>query len=289
MLAGGCRGFFAALLFWATQLLALVVLIVPAVLFHHPLIILLAPAAVCAFCACVLLACRIFARSCCRPPPVHTSPENLLPVVSPNSLLKRSSSISSSLAAHEFCLWVVDVATLQRELKKSSAHAVLTDLHSPSMHLLRRVQHVPDLDVALISYRQALAKNRRDGFTLDDAALQSIVEVAAKAGIRSLWLDAWCHKVADAYDHVAFCSTLSNVVRHARMVIWLPRARTTAQPSYQFRLWCSFEAAVIAARGLPVVIAGVGPTRSQRLLRSLGIRSLAVPLCVPTTAEVCDT
>ena len=56
-------------------------------------------------------------------------------------------------------------------------------------------------------------------------------------------------------------------MRHVSAVIWLPRSRTNAPPAYQFRLWCTFEASVVAKRRLPVHVAGQGLARSQLALR----------------------
>ena len=151
------------------------------------------------------------------------------------------SNIRTNLAAREPRLWVVDVAVLVNELQRNGAASVLRELHDPqSRRLLRSILLTTDeSDFALVSYRQQ--RNANDTFTMDPSSLESAVAVAAEAGVQSLWLDAWCHKVEGEYDHFNFCSTLTNVVRNARLVVWLPRARPDSTPGYQFRLWCSFE------------------------------------------------
>lgn len=271
--------------FWLAQLLALLGVLLPwLVLWRHPLVLLLAPSAMCVLCALVLLAVRSGLSQCA--PPRRAAREF---AAEPESIARRPLSVQTNLAARDPKLWLVDVAVLEDWLSTGgSAAALLEELHdSQSYRLLRPVLLHSDAeattvekpDFALISYRQQRAPS--DQFTMDERALTSVVAVAKAAGVRSLWLDAWCHKVEGEYDHYAFCSTLTNVVRNARLVVWLPRARTDAAPEYQFRLWCSFEAAVIAARGLPVVIAGEGPTRSQRWLRHLGARMLLLPPFVP--------
>ena len=86
-----------------------------------------------------------------------------------------------------------------------------------------------------------------------------------------------CYRHEGAYDHASFCAELAQVMRYVAAVVWLPRSRTDAPPSYQFRLWCSFEASVVAKRRLPVYVAGQGLAASQVTLRRCGIFVLRLP------------
>ena len=103
----------------------------------------------------------------------------------------------------------------------------------------------------------------------------------------ALWMDAWCFRFAGEYVHEDFCALLSHVVRAVRAVIWVPLSRTNTAPSFQFRMWCTFEAAVVEHRQLPVFIAGE-LTASQRRLARLGPRIFALPCLEPraTLAEL---
>ena len=137
--------------------------------------------------------------------------------------------------------------------------------------------------LAIISYRQVRSKH--DPFTLDVDAFRAAVKRAREAKVDALWLDCWCYRREGEYDHAAFCTELAAVMRHIAAVIWLPRSRTGAPPSYQFRLWCSFEASVVAKRLLPVYIAGQGLTLSQVALRRFGI-FLPALIGMPPPVEV---
>ena len=72
---------------------------------------------------------------------------------------------------------------------------------------------------------------------LEPDAFVAAVSKAREAKVEALWLDAWCYRQEGEYDHSAFCAELGTVMRHVSAVIWLPRSRTDAPPSYQFRLW----------------------------------------------------
>ena len=65
----------------------------------------------------------------------------------------------------------------------------------------------------------------------------------------------------------------------ASAVLWLPIARPGENLSYPFRLWCTFEAATVAERGLPVRVAGVGLSQSQLLLHRFGTWTPLWPGC----------
>jgi len=82
-----------------------------------------------------------------------------------------------------------------------------------------------------------------DSLTLSPAMLPRIAVAARKAGVRYLWLDAWCHRFegqpppqkgltdqptcvlilprecAGEYEHSAFCSTLTAVTSLASAVL----------------------------------------------------------------------
>ena len=133
---------------------------------------------------------------------------------------------------------------------------------------------------ALVSYRQQ--RSPGDSFTMDADAIRAVTERAARLGVEGLWLDAWCfrNEPGEEYDHAEFTATLTHVVTCASAVIWLPRSRAHEPPLgyYQFRLWCTFEACVVAERRLPVVIAGVVLSRCQRMLQRCGAQLPLLPL-----------
>ena len=174
-------------------------------------------------------------------------------------------------------LHVVDLALLDAALSTQTAESVLTMLYTGD-DLLTKVD-VRTCTFAMISYRQERSKS--DDFTLDVDAFRSAVARAHDAAVTALWLDAWCYRQQGAYDHSHFCRELETVMNHVGAIVWLPRSRTHAPPSYQFRLWCSFEASVVAYRRLPVHVAGVGMSASQRALRRTGIYLPALPVCAP--------
>ena len=111
----------------------------------------------------------------------------------------------------------------------------------------------------------------------------SIADVAAEAGLEGIWLNGWCYRFNGPYDHKDFCATLAAVTLHSSEVVWIPRARREAASDYQFRLWCTFETAVVAERGLRVRIAGVGLSRTQSLLLRMGSWLPALPGISPPT------
>lgn len=169
---------------------------------------------------------------------------------------------------------VVYLNDLHAALDSEAPESVLTRLYTTD-ELLRKRVRADEISFAIISYRQVRSKH--DAFTMDVDAFVAAVARAHEAGIAALWLDAWCYRQEGPYVHAAFCAELSAVMRHVTSVIWLPRSRTGAPPSYQFRLWCSFEAGVVAQRKLPVYAAGQGLARSQHALRQLGCFLPALP------------
>jgi hypothetical protein len=106
--------------------------------------------------------------------------------------------------------------------------------------------------------------------TLDAAALRGIIDAARALQVDALWLDAWCFRCGDTYNHEKFCDELFDVTEGVVGVVWLPRARQGAHGDYQYRLWCTFEAACVLQRSLPVGVAGAGLSADQRWLRIFG-------------------
>ena len=90
-----------------------------------------------------------------------------------------------------------------------------------------------------------------DGTTMDEHTLRAVLLKAREAGVAALWMDAWCFRFAGEYVHEDFCALLSHVVRAVRAVIWVPLSRVNTAPSFQFRMWCTFEAAVVEHLGAP--------------------------------------
>lgn len=132
-----------------------------------------------------------------------------------------------------FLINVVMLPALEAEISSHGPAATMSKLFNESS-LLQRVR-VDECSFAIISYRQV--KCRSDDFTLDIPAFTSAVGKAHEAGVDALWLDGWCYRQDGEYNHAAFCAELAQVMRHVSAVIWLPRSRNHAPPSYQFRLW----------------------------------------------------
>ena len=69
------------------------------------------------------------------------------------------------------------------------------------------------------------------------------MRVAEEAGLYGLWLDGWCYRPPPGpYVHEDFVHTLAAVAGFMSEVIWMPRARNHAPPSYQFRTPARLEA-----------------------------------------------
>lgn len=191
-----------------------------------------------------------------------------------------------SPAGESIC--VVDVQQLSAALQARPAREVLLELSSPAQSALifkmrispggaaERCRTGSCTTFALVSYRQCRL-SPDDGTTLDEAALRSVASVAAAANIDAVWLDAWCYRRPGEYVHGDFVKTLAAIAECMSCVIWLPRARVHAPPDYQFRLWTTFEATMVAQRDLKVHVAGVGPTASQLWLKRLGSFVLPLP------------
>lgn len=75
---------------------------------------------------------------------------------------------------------------------------------------------------------------------------------------------------AERYDHEHFITSLAVLMISVDTVIWLPRARINAPGQYQYRVWCSFEAAVVHLRDLPVIVAGHGMSGMQWAVAAWG-------------------
>lgn len=182
---------------------------------------------------------------------------------------------------------IIVVSRLKRAIALRGAEVVLAELFRGARPPGRRepplIESAPPARAyfALVSYRQERLEGDDSGTTMDAAALASIADVAHAAGLEGIWLDACCFAaVQNKYDHDSFVATLAAVTQHASEVIWLPRARTASKASsYQFRLWCTFEAATVAERGLPVRVAGVGLSQSQLLLHRFGTWTPLWPGC----------
>ena len=133
---------------------------------------------------------------------------------------------------------------------------------------------------------------------------------AREAGVDAIWMDGWCYRQQGPYNHAAFCAELAAVMRNVAAVVWLPRSRAKATPSCvrslrslepessgaigaltgsraavrvadQFRLWCTFEASVVAQRRLPVLRVhrwqGHAIATSQVAMKHLGVFFFAFP------------
>lgn len=197
-----------------------------------------------------------------------------------DAVASRQSQAEMANEAGETTINVIAVDALREALRTRPAKDVLQQLFSSEAHDLLRTVPAASTSFALVSYRQ---ERHDDGTTLDAQALQSVADVSS--GLTGLWLDAWCYRSSGTYDHADFCATLAAVTLHCSEVIWLPRARTGAAPSYVFRLWCTFEAAIVAERGLRVRVAGQGVAPSQSALRRFGSRLPALPW-LPPPAEI---
>lgn len=110
-------------------------------------------------------------------------------------------------------------------------------------------------------------KSSLDVYTLDTAALLATVEAAIAHDIDFLWLDCWAYRRQPpwaSYSHDHFTASLTTVMQTVDLVLWLPRSRATASGTYQYRIWTTFEATVVALRGLDVVAVGYELSPTQR-------------------------
>ena len=240
----------------------------------HPVAFLVGPITVGILAPCVLWLRRAGASNGTAPAREDTISD--IPAPRPQSNLRARTKIH-----------VVNVERLGAALATRPPTDVLVELASSSRtgrpcSLLDELSAASS-SFALVSYRQETV----DGVTIDAEALCSIAATAAATpGLHGLWLDSWCYVDPGPYNHDRFCKVLHAVTSHAALVLWLARARSqSAEPhgSYQFRLWPTFEAAVVAQRRLPVRPVGIGPSPSQHLLRILGSAYVLLPgLVTPT-------
>jgi hypothetical protein len=182
---------------------------------------------------------------------------------------------------------VVYVSALEARLSANGASDAVLQILCETDELLTSV-NLNHVRCGLVSYRQeqletgvrvaphrrfqALREPRKDGrFTMDASTLLSIVAAAHRLGLDALWLDAWCYRVDESgYVHDDFCRKLHQVVSGVTAVVWLPRSRTISTGQYGYRLWCTFEAAIVQQRELPVAVAGCGESAFQRHVRRFG-------------------
>ena len=68
--------------------------------------------------------------------------------------------------------------------------------------------------------------------------------------------------------------------------IWLPRSKLDSKGEYPYRLWCTFEAACVRQRNLPVAIAGAGLSSLQLRVRRWGSLTPALRAIGPA-AQLC--
>ena len=125
---------------------------------------------------------------------------------------------------------------------KGDAHAtagIMTELWKGHRFLRRCTdgEGRPLGKLAIISYRCVTSEH--DAFTLDAAALRSVVEAAQQSSVQYLWLDAWAYRKQPpwvAYRHADFVRTLLAVMLSVDHVIWLPRSRSDARGECATRL-----------------------------------------------------
>ena len=172
-------------------------------------------------------------------------------------------------------LSAIRLSTLRTRIDSEGEANTLAILTSTTNRLLEKV---PAASVVLISYRQERVGTagqdglrKFDSYTLDGQALRGIVEAATKLRAEAVWLDAWCYREGpDGYEHDDFCETLHGVISGVFAVVWLPRSKVGSRGEYPYRLWCTFEAASVQQRRLPVAIAGEGMSCFQRCVCVLG-------------------
>ena len=163
----------------------------------------------------------------------------------------------------------VSIDDMERRLQECSAKQVLMELSSRDDLICSMPAEVARC--GLISYRQEWKVDGDfDHLTLDGSAFTAVLAAAKSIGLKALWLDAWCYRFTGDYNHADFCSTLHDVITKVEAVVWLPLTRVDSKGEYPYRLWCTFEAACVLHRGLPVVIAGKGLSSFQRRIFRFG-------------------
>mmetsp|Transcript_38088 Transcript_38088/g.99917 ORF Transcript_38088/g.99917 Transcript_38088/m.99917 type:complete len:599 (+) Transcript_38088:61-1857(+) len=197
---------------------------------------------------------------------------------------------------------VVLVSALESRLASSTPEMLLRELAGSNALLSRPTKGTR---CALISYRQerglmsgaqhpasAAGKSRvshaeLSSLTLDGQALLGAVTAARNAGLDAVWLDAWCYRFDGEYDHHHFCQTLHSVLAGIEAVVWLPRSKVNATGTYGYRLWCTFEAACVERRKLPVHPAGHELSRRQKNLLRFGSYAPALFAADGVTDALC--
>ena len=185
----------------------------------------------------------------------------------------------SAAPAELFGVSVRRLAAALQDADEETTQQIMSELWSGHMYLERCMDREGNKlgKLAIISYRVTTAK---DGFTLDAHALRCAVAAAGTHGINYLWLDCWAYRQQPpwgTYTHADFIVTLSTVMLSVDMVLWLPRSRAQAFGQYQYRVWCTFEAAMVQLRGLPVVMVGHDLSRLQMALVAWGTLIVVPP------------
>ena len=162
---------------------------------------------------------------------------------------------------------VVMIEAIERRLADTPPDALLRELADGEALL---TTPTGSTRTALISYRQERQYGDPE-LTLDGEALLSAIASAKQGGLDAFWLDAWCYRFTEPYDHHDFCSTLSKVLESVQAVVWLRRSKAAASGTYGYRLWCTFEAACVEQLGLPVLPAGHELSRRQKALATFGL------------------
>jgi len=155
---------------------------------------------------------------------------------------------------------------------KEQINTVMKNLYDENVYLRKYDPTDSTKRTAIMSYR--CESRPWDEFTLDPGALLGGFQAAHENNIDFIWLDCWAYRRKPpwqkAYIHGEFTTTLELVMKTVCLVIWLPRSRIDAFGSYQYRLWCSFEASLVQFRKLPVVVAGYEPDAFQCLIAVCG-------------------
>ena len=197
----------------------------------------------------------------------QTAQQVLTALASSNELLSTVSTLDVRCALVSYRQEKLDASA------NGSLHAIRRTLHGMSVRMSVRMQRsrrsegMDDAGLAFAGRDEAAT----DTLTLDCEALNGILAAARQLGVDAVWLDAWCYRThGGEYDHDEFVDLLHAVTEGVVAAVWLPRARRGSRGEYQYRLWCTFEAACIQQRGLRVAVAGEGMSSFQWRLRYMG-------------------
>ena len=193
-------------------------------------------------------------------------------------------TIEELLSAPPEVLYGVSVQRVVAALACHDVKQVMQELWETNAYLELAVNADGEAlgSLSLISYRVDMREG--DGFTnaqgdwvsftIDAEAFVSAFRSAEKSGVDFIWFNYWSYRAqppwAASYDHEHFVISLATLMMHVDVVIWLPRARRDCKGQYQYRIWCTFEAAVVHLRGLPVIVAGHDLTAIQWALAAWG-------------------